>query len=255
MSGEFAEDHLIELQRLAMLGRLLAGVAHEISAPIGSILSNRDVEKRLLDRIDQALAESKLDRAAELVKSARELAQVDDMAGQRIYDLVRNLKVAARCASAEAEQVNLNEIVGSALELAKTEFRNRIAVHTDFAPPFKVECHPHLLSQAILNLITNAGQAIEGNGMITAGTRREGDSAHIWIADTGSGIRDEDKPKILKQQFTTKPLGVGTGLGLSIVHRIVTQEHGGTVDFESQTGRGTTFHIRIPLEQKNKGAL
>jgi len=180
---------------------------------------------------------------------------VDLMAGQRIHHLVRSLKVAARCASAEAQRVSVNEIVGSALDLAKTQFRTRVAVETDFAPPFEVECYPHLLSQALLNLITNAGQAIEGNGTITAGTRMEGDLAHIWIADTGHGIREEDKPRILKQGFTTKPLGVGTGLGLPIVQRIVTEDHCGTIDFESQSGRGTTFHIRIPLEQKKKGAL
>jgi two-component system, NtrC family, sensor kinase len=255
MSGGIPENQLIELQRQAMLGRLLASVAHQISAPIGSILSNRDVEQRLLDRIDQAVAESKPERARELVNSCRELARVDQMAGQQIHRLVRSLKVAARAADPQPQRVNLNEIVDSALELAKTQFRTRIAVETDFAPTLEVECHPHLLSQALLNLVTNAGQAIEGGGKITAGTRLEGDSAHIWIADTGHGIRDEDKPKILKQGFTTKPLGVGTGLGLSIVQRIVTEDHGGTVDFESHSGRGTTFHIRIPLQHKNKGAL
>lgn len=255
MSSGIPEDQLIELQRQAMLGRLLAGIAHEISAPIGSILCNRDIEQRLLDRIDQAMAESAPERAREMVNSCRELARVDQMAGQRIHHLVRSLKVAARAANPEPQRVNVNEIVDSALELAKTQFRSRIAVETDFAPAFEVECHPHLLSQAVLNLITNAAQAIEGSGTITAGTRVEGDLAHIWIADTGHGIRDEDKPKILKQEFTTKPLGVGTGLGLSIVQRIVAEEHGGAVDFESQSGRGTTFHIRIPLEQKKKGAL
>jgi signal transduction histidine kinase len=254
MSGEIPDDELIELQRQAMLGRLLASVAHEISAPIGSILSNRDVEGRLLERIDQAVGESKPDRVRELVTTCRELAKVDQMAGQRIHQLVRSLKVAARAASPELQRVNINEIVDSALQLAKTELRTRATVATDFAPAFEVECHPHLLSQAFLNLITNAGQAIEGNGTITAGTRLEGDVAHVWIADTGHGIRDEDKPKILKQGFTTKPLGVGTGLGLLIVRRIVTQDHGGVIDFESQAGRGTTFHIRIPLQQKKKGA-
>ena len=209
----------------------------------------------MLDRIDKAVAEPAPERARELVASCRELARVDQIAGQRIHLLVRSLKVAARAADPEPQRVNLNEIVDSALQLAKTEFRTRIEVETDFAPSLEVECHPHLLSQAILNLITNAGQAIEGSGKITAGTRVEGDSAHIWIADTGHGIRDEDKPKVLKRGFTTKPLGVGTGLGLSIVQRIVTEDHGGAISFDSEWGRGTTFHVRIPLQKKNKGAL
>jgi signal transduction histidine kinase len=143
--------------------------------------------------------------------------------------------------------------VESALDLAKTEFRSRIAAETDFGSLPEVECQPHLLGQAILNLVTNAGQAIEGTGTITVGTRLEGDSVHIWVADTGRGIRQADRRKVLKQGFTTKPLGVGTGLGLLIVRQIVTEAHGGSVDFESQVGRGTTFHIRIPLQQKRKG--
>ena len=104
-----------------------------------------------------------------------------------------------------------------------------------------------------MNLVTNAGQAIEGTGKITVGTRVEGDAVHIWVADTGRGIREEDKPKILKQGFTTKPVGVGTGLGLMMVRRAVVEGHGGSIDFESEWGRGTTFHIRIPLQQKKKG--
>ena len=98
----------------------------------------------------------------------------------------------------------------------------------------------------------NAGQAIEGNGKITAGTRLEGDAVHIWIADTGQGIRQEDQAKVLQQGFTTKPVGAGTGLGLMIVRRIVTEDHGGSIGFESDWGHGTTFHVRIPLEAKKE---
>ena len=247
MSAEITDDQLLELQRQAALGRLLAGVAHEFSAPVGSILSNRDVELRLLDRLEKAVVEAMPERARELVESCRELARVDRIAGERISRLLRSLKISARVSGPELQRVNLNEIVDSALQLAKTEFRTRIAVETDFGPVPEMECHPHLLSQAVLNLLMNAGQAIEGNGKITVGTQVENDSVHIWIADTGHGIREEDKEKVLKQGFTTKPLGIGTGLGLMIVERIVTEDHGGSITFESESGRGTTFHIRIPL--------
>lgn len=249
MNAEITDEQLLELQRQAALGRLLAGVAHEFSAPIGSILSNRDVELRLLDRLEKAVAEAVPDRAKQLVESCRELARVDQIAGERISRLLRSLKISARECGPELQPVNLNEIVDSALQLAKTEFRTRIAVETEFGSVPEVECHPHLLSQAILNLLMNAGQAIEGNGKITVGTGVENDSAHIWVADTGHGIREEDKGKVLKQGFTTKPLGVGTGLGLMIVERIVTEDHGGSITFESEEGRGTTFHIRIPLHR------
>ena len=253
MSGEIADPLLLELQRQATIGRLLAAVAHEMSAPLGSILSNRDVELRLLDRIEKAAAGSAPGDVIELVAVCRELARVDQIAGERVDRLLRSLKIAARAADPEPQWVHLNEIVESALDLAKTEFRSRIAAETDFGSLPEVECQPHLLGQAILNLVTNAGQAIEGTGTITVGTRLEGDSVHIWVADTGRGIRQADRQKVLKQGFTTKPLGVGTGLGLLIVRQIVTEAHGGSVDFESQVGRGTTFHIRIPLQQKRKG--
>jgi two-component system NtrC family sensor kinase len=248
-----SDEQLVEMQRQATLGRLLAGVVHEISAPAGTILANCDTELRLLDRIEQALAGQQAGRAKELVESCRELARVDQAAGERIHRLVRSLKVAARATALEPQTAGVNEIVDSVLQLARAQFRSRLTMENDFGALPEVECYPHLLSQAILNLVTNAAQAIEGEGRITAGTRLEGDTVHIWIQDTGPGIRPEDRDKILQRGFTTKPVGIGTGLGLSIVKRVVTQDHRGTVWFESDWGHGATFHIRIPLKQKEPG--
>src|SRR6185503_17449750 len=175
--------------RQATLGRLLAGIAHEVSAPAGCILANRDTELRLLDRIEQALAGPAPERARELLAACRELATVDRTAAEQIGRLVRNLKIAARAPAPAPQPAAVNEIVDSALQLARSQFRSRIAVATDFGELPEVECFPHLLSQAILNLVTNAAQAIEGTGTITAGTRLEDGRVHIWIADTGQGIR------------------------------------------------------------------
>ena len=253
MMVEIQEDQFLELERQAALGRLLAGVAHEFSVPIASILSNRDVSLRVLDRIEKAIADGTIDRTRDLLASCRELARVDQLAGERISHLVKSLKTAARAAAPEPQRANLNDIVDSAVQLARTQFKNRVEVETVLGAVPEVECHPHLISQAVLNLVTNAGQSIEGTGKITVGTEVEGDRVHIWVADTGPGIRDEDKPKVLKQGFTTKAVGSGTGLGLLMVQRAVAEEHGGEVTFESQWGRGTTFHIRLPLVQKKKG--
>jgi len=254
MSSEIEGEQLIELQRQATRGRLLAGVAHEISAPLGSILANLDVTVRLFDRLEKAAGEPAPGRTLELLAAGRELARVDRQAAERIKGLVRSLKIAARVPDPDPQSANVNDIVDSAFQLARATFRNRIKMETDFGELPEIDCYPHLLSQAILNLVTNAGQAIEGTGTITGGTRLEGDSVHIWVADTGQGIRDEDKPKVLHRGFTTKALGLGTGLGLLIVNRIVTEAHGGSISFESEWGRGTTFHVRIPLRQKRKGA-
>jgi signal transduction histidine kinase len=250
---EIQEEEFLELERQAELGRLLANVAHEFSVPAGAILANRDTGQRLLGRIEQAVAESAIGRIGELMASLRDLARMDQLAAERIGQLVRSLKVAARAGDSEPRRSNLNDIVESAVQLAKIQFKDRVAVETMLGALPEVECHPHLLSQAILNLVTNAGQAIEGAGKVTVGTEAASDAAHIWVADTGRGIREEDKPKVLKQRFTTKPIGTGTGLGLMMVQQAIIERHGGSISFESEWGRGTTFHIRIPLERKKKG--
>jgi signal transduction histidine kinase len=252
MSPEIGSDQLLELQRQATLGRLLAGVAHEISAPLGSILSNLDLRSRLLDRIEAAAGDAGSARVQELVAACRELARVDRVAGERIGKLVRSLKVAARVTDSQPQIASVNEIVDCALQLARANFGSRIAIQADFGDLPEIWCRADRLGQAILNLVTNAGQAIEGSGAVTVGTRREGDAIHIWVADTGQGIRDADKPKILWQGFTTKALGLGTGLGLLIVRQIV-EEHGGAIDFESKVGRGTTFHVRLPIRRQEEG--
>src|SRR5688572_8839926 len=147
MSGEITDPRLLELQRQAAIGRLLAGVGHEVSAPLGSMLSNRDIELRLLERIEKAADEGSSGTIKELVAACRELNRVDQMAGERINRLIRSVKIASRAADPQPQQVNVNEIVESALELAKTEFRSRIVVETDFGILPELECQPHLLSQ------------------------------------------------------------------------------------------------------------
>jgi len=102
--------------------------------------------------------------------------------------------------------------------------------------------------------LANAGQAIEGTGVIRFGSRLDGEQVHVWVEDSGRGIREEDKAKILNKGFTTKPVGVGTGLGLAIVKQIVTEAHQGSIDFESEVGKGTTFHVRLPVHQSREGA-
>jgi signal transduction histidine kinase len=157
-----------------------------------------------------------------------------------------------RVDGAELRKADLNEQIGNTLKLTQGEFKGRIAVETDFGELPPVECQASMLSQVFLNILVNAGQAIGGPGKITVRTRAEGGKVHISIADTGRGIKPEDRPKIFAGGFTTKPVGVGTGLGLSLSKRIVEETHGGSIDFESELGVGTTFHIRIPVEHKKK---
>jgi two-component system, NtrC family, sensor kinase len=113
----------------------------------------------------------------------------------------------------------------------------------------EVECFPQMLGQVFLNLLVNAAQAIEGDGTITVRTRLEGPMVHISIADTGRGMTAEQKAKAFQAGYTTKAVGEGTGLGLSIAKEIIEDRHGGTIDFESELGIGTIFHVRIPVRQ------
>jgi two-component system NtrC family sensor kinase len=248
---------LSEEYKMASIGRLLAGIVHEINSPIGSILSNNQVMLRALERVEEALGSgdaAALAKAQGLVGTCRSLAAVDKIACERIAEVVRGLKTFARVESADLRKVNLNEQIQNTLKLTHGEFKNRIRVETDLGQLPPVECHASMLNQVFLNILVNAGQAIEGQGKITVRTRREGDRVHISVSDSGRGIRPEDRPKIFAEGFTTKPVGVGTGLGLSISRKIVEETHGGSLDFESEVGAGTTFHIRVPIEQGQQAA-
>jgi signal transduction histidine kinase len=137
----------------------------------------------------------------------------------------------------------------NSLKLAHCDFRRRIEVVTEYGEIPEVECEPRQLGQVFLNLLVNAGQAITGEGTVSIKTEREGEFVHVSISDTGCGIAPEHRDRIFSSRFTTKAPGIGTGLGLAISRDIVEGAHGGTIDFESEVGTGTTFHVRLPLSQ------
>jgi two-component system NtrC family sensor kinase len=247
LSVQVTEEH-----KMASIGRLLAGIVHEINTPIGSIVSNNQVIMRALEMVKQALAEpqpASLDKAKGVIDTCISLAAVDKIACERILEVIRGLKTFARVDSSELRKTDLNEQIRNTLKLTHGEFRRRVQVETDLGDIPPVECYPHMLNQVFLNILVNAGQAIEGEGKIVVRTRRAGDFVEISISDTGHGIRPEDRSRIFAGGFTTKAVGIGTGLGLSISKKIVEETHDGSIDFESEVGRGTTFHVRLPIEQ------
>ena len=254
---ETTRRQLEEAHKMAAIGRLLASITHEINTPIGSIFSNNEVILRSLDLIDKACADPggiDQERLKRLIETCRSLSAIDKIACERISSVIRGLKTFARSDHSELRKVDLNEQLRITMKLTEGEFKRRVKVETDFGDLPKVECYPHMLSQVFLNLLVNAGQAIEGEGRITVTTRLEGSQVHIAIADTGCGIRPEARDRIFAGGFSTKAVGVGTGLGLSISKKIVEETHGGTLDFESEVGVGTTFHVRLPVEQTARAA-
>lgn len=258
LRAELDEAHrrVAELYKMASLGRLLAGVVHEINTPISSIFSNNDVILRSLEKLRNLLCDEAAEgsppsaKAMEVLETIQSLSLVDKIACERISSVIRSLKTFSRVDEADLRKVDLHELLRDTLKLSGCEYRARVKVETDFGDLPEVECYPHLLNQVFINLLINAGQAIEGEGKVTVRTRLDGDHVHIAISDTGRGIKPEDRPKIFTPGFTTKPLGVGTGLGLSISQKIVVETHGGSIDFESEVGAGTTFHVRIPVRQR-----
>jgi signal transduction histidine kinase len=250
---EAANRRVAELYKMASLGRLLAGVVHEINTPISSILTDNEVISRSLEKLAVMLSGEDFARsnakALEIIDTLRNLASVDKLACERISSVIRGLRTYSRADVADLRKVDLHEILTNAIKLSCCEYRRRVRVETDFCDLNEVECYPHLLSQVFLNILVNAGQAIEGEGTVTVRTRVDGDRFEVSISDTGPGIAPEHRNRIFSPGFTTKPLGVGTGLGLSISRKIVVEAHGGAIDFDSAPGKGTTFHVRIPIRQ------
>lgn len=252
---ETCRKHLVELHHLTAIGQLLAGIVHEINTPVGSILSNNEVSSRsltiLAQLIGQAAAEGRPPppKAIRILEALTSLAAVDKIACERIVALVRSLKTFLGGRGAEFRQVDLNEVLENTLKLARCEFRRRIRVETDYGAIPLCECDPQQMGQVFLNLLINACQAIEGEGKVTLRTRGDGDTILVSISDTGSGIAPEHRDKIFTSGFTTKPAGVGTGLGLAISKEIVSGLHNGSITFESEPGRGTTFEVRIPVSR------
>jgi two-component system NtrC family sensor kinase len=238
---------LIAMGPLVAVGRLAAGVIHEINSPIASIFSNLDVLEKSLTVLEKELGEGSSPASKRVAATMHSLLDVDRMACERISAIIRSLKTHARTGDEEFREAKLDHLLDDTLRLVRADVKDRIEIRTEYENVPPVRCIAHLMGQAFLNLLVNAAQAIEDKGTITVRLREQDGSVVVEIEDTGVGIPLECKEKILAGGFTTKPVGVGTGLGLEITRQIVVGRHGGSLDFESEPGKGTTFFIRIPL--------
>jgi signal transduction histidine kinase len=245
---EEARAQLSQNEKMASLGLLIAGLAHEINTPLGAIHSNNDIVARSAEKLKHSLpGGGPLDPAtARVVGVLEEACRNSAMATDRLIGIVSSLKNFARVDESERKRVDVHEGIDSTLVLVQHQFKNRIDVLKDYGELPQVECFPNRLNQVFMNLLVNAGQAIRERGTIRIRTRQVGDAVQVDIADTGVGIPAENLPKIFDPGFTTKGVGIGTGLGLSISYRII-QEHRGTIDVHSGP-EGTTFTIRLPLQ-------
>jgi PAS domain S-box-containing protein len=232
------EEHLLQTSKLASLGKLTAGISHEIGNPLASISS-----------LVQELKVLKLESAEDLEFTDDALKTINSHI-ERIAKIVRSLGDFARISTKEKTPTYLPEILDRTIGLVKYDKRFkdvRLVFDIDGIPPLKID--PDQIQQVFLNLILNAVDAMPGGGSLTISMKRKNDWVEVAFGDTGSGIDEAIITRIFDPFFTTKPLGKGTGLGLSICYGII-REHKGTIAVKSKEGKGTTFTIRLPVEKQ-----
>ena len=261
------QNQLLQAEKMASIGQLAAGVAHEINNPIGYVHSNLGTLEKYLREVFLVLAAYEAAEAAlapEALGALRALKQKADLAFlredigslmseskdgiTRVKKIVQDLKDFSHVgAQDEWQWANLHQGIESTLNIVNNEIKYKAQVIKKYGELPEIECLPSQLNQVFLNLLVNAGHAIEERGTITirSGMADENE-AWIEIADTGKGIAPEHLNRIFDPFFTTKPVGKGTGLGLSLSYGIV-QKHGGRIEVESALGKGTTFRIRLPV--------
>ncbi len=235
---------------MAAMGQLVAGVAHELNTPLGTLKSNVDLFQRGLIKLGGSLkeqAEAGENDSTGILQLLKTLADSSVEAVERAGTIVTDLRRFARLDEAEFGRVDLHECLDRTLSLLSRQLGNAVQIRKDYADLPLVDCYPKQLNQAFMNLLMNAAQAIEEEkGEILIKTAHQKDEVLVEIRDTGKGIPEEQLEKIFEPGFTTKGVGVGTGLGLSIVHQII-ERHRGRIDVESQVGQGASFKIWLPL--------
>lgn len=245
-------SQLARQERLATLGFLLTGIAHELNTPAAAVDSMYDTVRRVHEKLDGLLLREEirpedLAEIRRLVRSSRDADGVIDNGLARLRELIRNLRSAARGDSPVPELYDVNAGLESALLLLHNELKHDIEVVREFGEIPPIRAVALQINQVFLNLILNARQAIKGRGRIRVATRREGDGVQITVEDDGHGIAEPDLARIFEPDFTTKPLNEGTGLGLAIC-RIVCASHGGRIEASSREGAGATFVVWLPAE-------
>ncbi len=272
-----SQEQLIQSEKMASLGQMVAGVAHEINTPLGYVSSNIETLKYNLSDINGLMSElgelmtsvqkEKRDNreitthlmstlnsyrtieAPELMDESTQLLADGEYGLTEISKLVVSLKDFARLDRQNAEQIDLHSCIESSLTIASNHIReNNVIVSRDFSELTPISCFPSKLNQLFLNIITNACQAMSANGgELTVKTTQDADLIRIDFTDHGIGMDDDTKQKMFDPFFTTKEIGVGTGLGMSIAYKII-EAHNGSIEVESTVGEGTTLSIFLPVD-------
>ena len=261
-----AHKKLLQSEKMASIGQLAAGVAHEINNPVGYINSNINslsqytedlmcllelyeqyVEKNSSDTEEIRAYKSQVDYEF-LKKDIQELLHETTEGVDRVKQIIAALKEFSRDSSDEWHLSDLSNVLESTIKVVTNELKYKADLIKEFSELPEIECIPSQLGQVFLNLLVNASHAIKGYGTITIRTGSTQNEVWIQVKDTGCGIAPENIPNLFDPFFTTKPLGEGTGLGLSISYGII-EKHGGRIDVVSKVGEGTSFYVYLPIRQ------
>jgi len=236
-----AQHQLVQSEKMASIGQLVAGIAHEINNPVNAVVNTVAPLEEALGE----LAEGNASAAAD----ARDMIRVIHSGANRTKDIVRALHNYSRADDESVVDVDLNRTVDDSLELLRHLLRQAIRVKRDYGAHERVRGHAGQLNQVFMNLLTNAAQAVAGrdDATIWVSTEDINDAVVVTVRDNGGGIPEDVLPRIFDPFFTTKDVGEGTGLGLSIVHGIV-ERHGGTIEVDSDPKRGARFRVTLPKE-------
>jgi two-component system, NtrC family, sensor kinase len=238
------QSQLVQSAKMASLGELVAGIAHEINNPLAFVQSHLHTARRSLSELEPTLQLG--DPGAKLWERAQNRLSEMTLGLGRMAELVVKLRTFSRLDEGAVKRVSVRECVESVLTISRHRFGERIEVVSTYGEPDELECYSGLFNQAIMNLVSNAVDAMPDGGTLSIVTGQKGDRYEISVADTGIGIPKELRDKVCEPFFTTKPPGQGTGLGLSITYSIA-QKHGGTLEIEDNAERGTRFLISLPL--------
>ena len=246
-----AQVQLVQSEKMASLGQLTAGIAHEINTPLGAINSNINIIEMVIEFLKADIDMENNDKAKSLVERVEKANDTNKLACDRIMQIVRHLKNFARLDESDFKEACIHEGIDSVLILSHNLLKHKIQVHKEYGEIPLVKCFPNLLNQIFMNLIVNSAQAIADKGDIWIKTWSTGKKVFVEVRDNGNGIPKENLRKIFDPGFTTKGVGIGTGLGLSICYKIV-EKHNGSINVQSKVGEGTSFVIELPVNNTFK---
>jgi signal transduction histidine kinase len=260
-SLKITQNQLVQSEKMASLGELTAGIAHEIQNPLNFINNFSEVNAELIDELTQELKNDNKQQAIEISNDIKENEQKINHHGRRADAIVKSMLQHSRSSSGKKELTDINALADEYLRLAYHGMRSKeksfnVDVRSELDPSIeKINVIQQDIGRVILNLITNAFYVVaekkqqkgdDYEPVVTVSTKKAGDKILISVSDNGNGIPQKVLDKIFQPFFTTKPTGQGTGLGLSLSYDIITKGHGGELKVETKEGEGTTFIISIP---------